>query len=49
MKVPPGLPISPEDWEKAPLMVKAVVLALAEERRLLKQQVGALATQVKSL
>jgi hypothetical protein len=49
MKVPPGLPISPEDWETTPLMVKAVVLALAEERRLLKQQVGALAAQVKSL
>jgi hypothetical protein len=49
MKVPLGLPISPEDWEKTPLPIKALVLAMAEENRLLKQQVGTLTTQVKNL
>lgn len=49
MKVPPGLPITPEDWETTPLPVKAVVLALEEERRLLKQQVEALTAQVNQL
>jgi hypothetical protein len=49
MKVPPEWPISPEDWGKTPLPIKALVLASAEEHRLLKQQVGALTTQVKNL
>lgn len=49
MKVPPGLPILLEDWETTPLPVKAVVFAMAEERRLLRQQVEALTTQVNRL
>lgn len=49
MKAPPGWLISPEDWGKTPLSVKALVLALAEEHRLLKEQVGALTTQVQNL
>ena len=49
METPPGLPILFEEWEKTPLMVKAVVIALGEENRTLKRQVTALESQVKGL
>lgn len=49
METHPDLPISLEEWEKTSLMVKAVVIALWDENRALKQQVATLESQVKSM
>ena len=49
MKLPPGLPIPPEDWEQTPLSVQAVVVMLWEENQLLKAQVAQLQKQVGKL
>jgi len=49
METLPGLPIMFEEWEKTPLMVKAVVIALWEENQTLKRQVTVLESQVKGL
>jgi transposase len=49
MKLPPGLPIPPEDWEQTPLSVQAVVVMLWEENELLKTQVAQLQKQVGKL
>jgi hypothetical protein len=49
MKIPPGLPISPKDWDQTPLTVKVVVVTLFEENQALKRQVVELGEQVNSL
>jgi transposase len=49
MNLPPGLPIPQEDWERTPLSVQAVVIALWQENQLLKQQVASLQQQVTTL
>ena len=49
MNLPPGLPIPQEDWERTPLSVQAVVIALWQENQLLKQQVVSLQQQVSAL
>lgn len=49
MNCPPGLPISPQDWEQTPRSVQAVVIALWQENQLLKQQVVNLQSQVECL
>jgi hypothetical protein len=49
MKLPPELPISPEEWEKTPLSVQAVVIMLWEENQLLRAQVAQLQKQVGKL
>jgi len=49
MEAPPGLAISFEEWEKTPLMVKAVAIALWEENQALKRQVTTLERQIKSM
>lgn len=45
MQLPPGLPITAEDWEKTPAAVQAVVVSLWQE----VQQVQALRAQVAAL
>jgi len=49
MNLPPGLPIPQEDWERTPLSVQAVVVALWQENQVLKQQVASLQQQVSTL
>jgi transposase len=49
MKLPAGLPIPQEDWERTPLSVQAVVIALWQENQLLKQQVAGLQQQMNTL
>ncbi len=49
MNLPPGLPISPEDWEKTPISVQSVVIALWQENQMLKRQVAELQKQVAVL
>jgi hypothetical protein len=49
MKLPPELPIPPEDWAQTPLSVQAVVIMLWEENQLLKTQVAQLQKQVGKL
>jgi transposase len=49
MKIPPGLPLSPEDWENTPLAVQRVMWTLWQERQVLKQQMLELHNQVSSL
>jgi transposase len=49
MNLPPGLPIPQEEWERTPLSVQAVVIALWQENQLLKQQVASLQQQVSGL
>lgn len=49
MEVPPGLPITPEEWEETPLVVKAVVITLVGENRELRRQVGELRSELKGL
>ena len=39
MKMPPELPISPEDWEKTPASVQVVIVMLWQEIPTLKEQV----------
>jgi hypothetical protein len=47
--LPPELPISPEDWERTPAAVQAVVLMLWEEVRLLRAKVATLEARVATL
>lgn len=49
MRLPPGLPIPREDWEKTPLSVQVVVIALWQENQALKKQVAELQSQLVSL
>jgi len=49
METHPGLPISFEEREKTPIVVKAVLIALWEENQASKQQVPALESQIKSM
>ncbi len=49
MNLPPGLPIPQEDWERTPLSVQAVVIALWQENQVLKQQVASLQQRVSTL
>jgi transposase len=49
MNPPPGLAIPPEDWERTPLSVQAVVITLWQENQVLKQQVASLQQQVNVL
>lgn len=49
MNMPPGLPISPEDWGTTPLVVQRVIWTLWQERQGLQQQMLALQAQVSSL
>jgi len=49
MNLPDGMLIPPEDWVRTPLSVQAVVIALWQENRLLKQQVASLQQQVNTL
>jgi transposase len=49
MNLPPGLPIPQEDWDRTPLSVQAVVIALWQENQELKRQVAALQEQMAIL
>jgi len=49
MNLPPGLPITLEDWENTPLSVRAVVIALWQENQGLKQHMVELQNRVASL
>jgi transposase len=49
MKQPAELRIQPEDWEKTPLSVQAVVGMLWEENQMLKGQMGQLQKQVSTM
>jgi hypothetical protein len=49
MNLPSGLPIPQEDWDRTPVSVQVVVIALWEENQALKQQVAGLQEQVASL
>ena len=49
MNLPAGLPVPQEDWERTPLSVQAVVIALWHESHLRKQQVASLQEAVNTL
>ena len=49
MNLPAGLPVPQEDWERTPLSVQAVVIALWHENHLRKQQVVSLQEAVNTL
>jgi transposase len=46
MNLPPGLPITAEDWEKTPTSVQAVIVMFWEDNQKLKEQVGKLQERV---
>ncbi len=46
MKLPPGLPITAEDWEKTPASVQAVIVMFWEDNQKLKEQVEKLLERV---
>jgi hypothetical protein len=39
MNLPPGLPITAEDWEKTPTTVQAVIVMFWEDNQKLKERV----------
>lgn len=49
MQLPPGLPITAEDWEQTPPAVQAVVVMLLSENQALRAQVAALQAEVSKL
>ena len=49
MNVPPGLSISPKDWDRTPPSVQMIVIALWQENQVLKQQMVALQEQAAIL
>jgi transposase len=49
MNLLPGLAIPPEDWERTPVSVQAMVITLWQENQVLKQQVAGLQQQVNAL
>jgi transposase len=49
LKVPSGLPISPQDWERTPPAVQVLVIALWQQRQALKEQVTALEARIAAL
>ena len=49
LNLPPGLSIPPEDWERTPVSVQVVLIALWHENQALKQQIAALQEQVAML
>jgi transposase len=49
LNLPPGLSIPPEDWDRTPVSVQVVLIALWQENQALKQQVAALQEQVAAL
>jgi hypothetical protein len=49
LKVPSGLPISPQDWERTPPSVQVVVMALGRESQAFKEQVTVLEEQIAIL
>jgi transposase len=49
MSLPPELPITEEDWNRTPLAVQAVVIALWQQVQALQAQVAALQTEVAQL
>jgi transposase len=49
MKLPSGLPIPQEDWDRTPPSVQVMVIALWQENQALKQQVAAMEEQMTSL
>lgn len=44
--MPGDLPLCPEDWERTPPAVQALVVALWEEVQVLREKVGELEEQV---
>ena len=49
MNMPPGLPLSAQDWAKASPSVRAVLAVLWQENEILKEQVGTLQAEVERL
>jgi len=49
MNLPPGMPITPEEWEKTPTAVQAVVILLWQENEMLKEQVAKLQNQAEKM
>ncbi|UCC88990.1 MAG: IS66 family transposase [Anaerolineales bacterium] len=49
LNLPPGLSVFPEDWDRTPVSVQVVIIALWQENQAFKPQVMALAEQVATL
>jgi transposase len=49
LNLPPGLSVPPEDWDRTPLSVQVVIIALWHEDQAFKQQVTTLEEQIASM